>query len=380
MKHLCAFATGVCLVGVCLSMPLAAHTVNQRKLTAAERKVRMEKTIQQNLEKLPIAFPERYAPRVKQMIRSQLTGGIRGTQSTLGRTKFYFPIFEYYLAEYDLPEELKYIPFVESRLRARAESPAGAKGLWQFMDYTAREQGLVVNEKIDERMDPIRSTEGAMKYLSKLYDEFDDWLLAMAAYNCGPGNVRKAMRLANSKNYWELEYFLPRQTRSYIPSFIAAMYVVKYHGLHGLNPKPYRHDFASLQILNMHDAFSLHAVAQMANLPLHTMRQLNPGYAQEVVSANKRGNYLILPDTAATRVTLSMYNAGKSYTHIALKKQSTMSKKLMDLEEVIPIVKTNTPSVNAGYDWKFLLFPTESFLSHFMAYIAPPAVYLKQKS
>lgn len=151
------------------------------------------------------------------------------TRGILQRKNLYFPLFEKYLAKYDMPDELKYLSIVESGLEPRAISRAGAGGLWQFMPYTGRSYGLHQDFYIDERFDPDAATEAACKYMKSLYKMFGDWELALAAYNSGPGNVRKAIRRSGyKKGFWEIYRYLPRETRSYVPQFVAVKYVVKY--------------------------------------------------------------------------------------------------------------------------------------------------------
>ena len=151
----------------------------------------------------------------------------------LGLANYYFPLFEQALDKYDMPLELKYLAVVESALNPTARSRVGAAGLWQFMYATGKMNGLTVNSYVDERHDPLKATEAACKYLTTLYNIFDDWNLALAAYNSGPGNVNKAIRRSGGKtNYWEIRPFLPRETAGYVPAFIAVNYIMNYHEEH----------------------------------------------------------------------------------------------------------------------------------------------------
>ncbi len=284
----------------------------------AEKVATTESLMDSHLRDFRIAFPNRCSTRIKQLIREQLMSGRRETEGTIGRAAYYFPIFEHYLKQRNLPEELKYLPFVESRLKVSAKSPSGALGLWQFMDYTAAQYGLVINEQQDERLDPIRSTEAAASFLADLYEEFDDWLLALAAYNCGAGKVRAAMRQAKSKDYWAIEAYLPTQTQRYIPAFISAVYVVEHYQQHGLSVRTYRFSSDQLRLIKIKQSVHLRQVAKVARLPLHTMRQLNPGYRQEVIPASRRGNYLILPDSSFTQVIAMLNEKGIQAREIAI--------------------------------------------------------------
>ncbi len=156
-------------------------------------------------------------------------------QGLLARSDYYFPLFEEIFDAYNLPQELKYLAVIESALKPKAMSRAGAGGLWQFMRGTGKLYGLRIDEHIDERSDPVKATEAAARYLSDLYDIYDDWTLALAAYNCGPGNVKKAIRKAGGKkDFWKIYNYLPKETRSYVPIFVAATYAFHYYEAHGI--------------------------------------------------------------------------------------------------------------------------------------------------
>ena len=177
------------------------------------------------------------APQVKKSIARLLNSGRRETEKFLGKGVLYFPVFDQYLERYQLPEELRFLPVVESRLKPNATSAAGASGLWQFMPATARAYELNVNRKVDERLDPHKSTEAAVSLLADLYEEFGDWGLALAAYNCGPSRVKRAIRKTGCNNFWDIRKYLPRQTQQYIPAFLAAVYVCRNFELHNLEPR-----------------------------------------------------------------------------------------------------------------------------------------------
>ncbi len=270
-----------------------------------------ERLIDHNLPTLAFTAPPRYSTRIKNLIIREIVNGKHETEAALGRATLYFPIFEHYLRKYDLPEELKYIPYVETKLKTRALSEVGAGGLWQFMPYTAHHYQLRVNSTVDDRYDPLRSTEAAARYLQDLYVEFDDWLLALAAYNCGSGRVQRAIQLSKSHDFWELEQYLPYQTRRYIPAFIAAAYIGKFYEVHELEPQKYFFNFKNVKILKLRQEMSLQDLAKVTDLPVATLHLLNPAYKQGVVPAYQRGNYLILPAStiASTQRYLAKINA-----------------------------------------------------------------------
>lgn len=188
--------------------------------------------------------PLNYNERVKAFIDYFTVRDRTHTRSVMRRVDFYFPIFEKYLAKYDMPEDLKYLSIIESALIPNAISHASAVGLWQFVSYTGKMYGLNNDWYVDERMDPYEATDAACRHLRDLHRMFGDWELALAAYNCGPGNVRKAIRRSGyKKTFWEIYRYLPRETRSYVPQFVAMIYTLKYAPEHNLFVEPKEYEF-----------------------------------------------------------------------------------------------------------------------------------------
>ena len=200
-----------------------------------------DSTYKRRLQALPCIVELPYNPIAKRYIQRYIKFGPRHTARIMREAEYYFPIFEEALGRHGLPYELKLVPVIESALRPMARSRAGAAGLWQFMPVTAKRYGLEVNSLVDERLDVYKSTEAACAFLQALYDIFGDWNLAIAAYNCGPGNVRKAIQYAGGKrDFWSIYPYLPHETRMYVPLFIAANYVFGYAGEHGICPDTIR--------------------------------------------------------------------------------------------------------------------------------------------
>ncbi len=198
------------------------------------------------------------------------------TEKLLGKAIVYFPIFEEQIRERGLPQELKYVAVVESLLNHNAQSKSGARGLWQFMPATGRQYGLEKTKDIDQRVDPMLSTIAALEYMSDLYDQFDDWTLAMAAYNCGPGNIRRAMRKSGKKDYWSLRSYLPKETQKYIPRIIAASYLINYYHSHNLTPKGYQDIYQQTTVITPAEERSLAQLSESLNVDSELLRQLNP--------------------------------------------------------------------------------------------------------
>lgn len=213
----------------------------------------------------------------------------------MGLTDYYFPIFEEALDVYQLPQELRFLPMIESALNPRAVSRCGATGLWQFMYGTGRMYKLTINSYVDERRDPVASTQAAARYLRDLYSIYKDWTLVIAAYNCGPGNVNKAIRRAGGKkSYWDIYYYLPRETRGYVPAFIAANYAYYYYKDHNIKPifvnVPQTSD--TLVINHM---LHLQQVSEVLGIPINLLRDLNPQFKLDIIPANDREYALKIP-------------------------------------------------------------------------------------
>lgn len=218
-----------------------------------------------------------------------------GTMSRiLGLSQLYFPLIENELMAADMPIELRALPIIESALQVNAVSRAGAVGLWQFMPSTGKSYGLEVNTLVDERRDPIRSTQAAIRFMKDLYRIFGDWTLAIAAYNCGPGNVNKAIARSGGKSFWQIYDYLPRETRGYVPAFIAATYAYNYHREHNIEmtktPIP-----LALDTIHVNRVMHLEQIASTIDVDMETLRLLNPQYRMDIIPASTKPYTLILP-------------------------------------------------------------------------------------
>jgi len=243
----------------------------------------------------------RYTPDVRNAIAMYVLRKKDLVARVMGRGRYYFPIFEAGLDRYDLPLELRALPMIESALNPLATSPAGAKGLWQFMYATGKLQGLEIGSYVDERSDPVKSTDAACRYLKRLYDMFGNWELALAAYNAGPGNVSKAIRASGGKtNYWEIRPYLPRETRMYVPNFIAANYALAYGGLHGIKPDLPPATFFDVDTVNVTATLDLNVAAAEFSVDTTLLKVLNPMYKLHVIPAPRDGKMypLVLPRAA----------------------------------------------------------------------------------
>lgn len=252
------------------------------------------------LYSLPTQMELVYNPIVRSYI-DMYTGRRRSSvEYFLGKSHYYFPIFEQALDKEGLPLELKYLPIIESALNPTIVSRAGATGLWQFMIGTGKMYDLEINSLVDERRDPLKSTTAAVRYLKDLHNIYGDWNLVIAAYNCGPGNVNKAIKKSGGKtDYWEIYPYLPRETRGYVPAFIAATYVMNYHSDHNICPFEYNYTH-SIDTIFVDRYLHLQQLADVLNLPVDEIRSLNPQFKQDIVPGQFKTYTVTLPSTQAT--------------------------------------------------------------------------------
>ena len=251
----------------------------------------------ERLKRIPSVIELPYNDVVQKFI-DRYSGRLRHSVSyMLGASNFYMPIFEEALETYGLPLELKYLPVIESALNPKAVSRVGATGLWQFMLTTGKQYGLNVNSLVDERRDPVKSSYAAAHYLSDLYKIYGDWNLVIAAYNCGPDNSNKAShRSKGVRDYWQIYPYLPKETRGYVPAFVAANYIMTYYCEHNICPMVTRLPAKTDTIMvskNVH----LEQVASVCNIDLEQLRALNPSYRRDIVPGLTALSPLRLPQT-----------------------------------------------------------------------------------
>ena len=275
----------------------------------------------------------------------------RLVENMLGMWLYYEPIFEEALAKEGMPLELKYLPIIESALNPNAVSPAGAAGLWQFILSTGRGMGLEVNSLVDERRDTYKASQKAAEFLKSLYKTYDDWSLAIAAYNCGPGNVNKAIRRSGGgkKDYWEIYNYLPRETRGYVPAFIAAAYVMNYHNEHGISAalakKPLLTD-------TVHVSRRLHfdQISKVIDLETEALKTLNPQYRKEIIPGSPVKPYvLILPSKQVYSYLMSENTIGQYEEETYAIRETAepgVSRDFVRTDSVAATDSTNTSSDN----------------------------------
>jgi len=250
-------------------------------------------------------------------------------EKILGKVGVYFPIFEKEIRRRGMPDDLKYIAVVESLLNPKATSKAGAAGLWQFMRSTGKMVGLEVNSEVDQRRSINLSTQAALDYLQSLHDRFGDWSLAIAAYNCGPGNMWKAIKKSGSKDYWKLRHHLPKETQKYLPRIIAAMYLTNYYQHHGLQPVSVEREYYQSVIVKVKGEIDLNKISTELNVDKEILQNLNPEYLKSKIP-NSKGQYSLRIPSKVQEKYLELYEPG---VYSLLIEEREEAKRVAKLEE-----------------------------------------------
>src|SRR5690554_6192325 len=266
------------------------NSIANQDFSDVEYKELSTEVLKQRLKDLNARTPfnVEYNPSLESVIKHYLKNRRGSLERLMSLSDYYFPMFEEELDRHDLPLELKYLAIVESALNPLAKSRVGATGLWQFMYATGKMFGLDVSSYVDERSDPLLSTEAAAKYLKSLNNSFNDWDLALAAYNSGPGNVSKAIRRSGGQtDYWKLRSYLPRETAGYVPAFLATMYIFEYATEHGFKKRPHRIPYVATDTIMVKEQIILQQVAELTNLDIEELEFLNPAYKLGIIPVVK---------------------------------------------------------------------------------------------
>ncbi|MBR6539132.1 MAG: transglycosylase SLT domain-containing protein [Bacteroides sp.] len=289
------------------------------------------------LQRMPTIMEMPYNSIVREYIDRYAVKLRNQVSVMLAANNFYMPLFEEALDAYDLPLELKYLPIIESALKPTARSRAGALGLWQFMLKTGRLYGLESNSLVDDRLDPIKATWAAARYLREMYDIYQDWHLVIAAYNCGPGNVNKAIRRAGgATDYWSIYNYLPRETRGYVPAFIAANYIMTYYCHHNICPMN-TEIIPPTDTLQISKELHLQQVADLCDITIDELKSLNPQYKRNIIPGNTKPYTLRLPQT---KISTFIDNQDTIYNHRATE--------LFKNRKTVAVSNKITPTVGKG--------------------------------
>ena len=254
-----------------------------------------DKLIKERLDSMECLLDIQYNSTLEAYLKGYLVRAKSNASRILGRTDIYFPLFEKYLEEYGLPDQLKYLSVVESALNPTANSVVDARGLWQFMEFTAAEYDMQVNEHIDERLDPNLSTQAALRYLSKSFEKYESWELALASYNAGPGRVNRAIKRARSKKFSKVKRYLPQETQKYIPAFIAATYLLQHYSEHDIEPIEVDMDLVHTESILVFEPLHFNMIKRITGIDEDVLKRLNPSYLNDELPPKETGNYLILP-------------------------------------------------------------------------------------
>lgn len=278
------------------------NSIANQDFSEVEYKELSTEVLKQRLKDLNARTPfnVEYNPSLESVIKHYLKNRRGSLERLMGLSEYYFPMFEEELDRHNLPLELKYLAVVESALNPNAKSRVGATGLWQFMFATGKMFGLDVSSYVDQRSDPLLATEAACKYLKSLNNSFDDWDLALAAYNSGPGNVSKAIRRSGGQtDYWKLRNYLPRETAGYVPAFLATMYIFEYASEHGFTKKSTRIPYVATDTIKVKQQITLDQVAKITSLEKEELEFLNPHYKLGIIPVVNGEDYVLrLPITA----------------------------------------------------------------------------------
>jgi membrane-bound lytic murein transglycosylase D len=266
------------------------------------------KLLIERLNELDLEVDVRLTKKVKKYIKDYTLLARRSSEISLGKATLYFPVFEELNNSFGLPDEVKYLMVIESTLDPKIKSRSGARGLWQLMPATARGHGLQINDYVDERCDPYRSTSAALQHLSELYEEFGNWTIAIAAYNCGNGRMRAAIKKGKSKNFWKIKSHLPKETQTYVEKFIAAAYMMEYYSFYDMRPDYPDYTEQYTEAMLTYDYGKLSEISEKEDVDLGLLKVLNPSYNMDIIPVSRAGNIIILPslNRSATKRTASL--------------------------------------------------------------------------
>ncbi|MGV6827961.1 MAG: transglycosylase SLT domain-containing protein [Flavobacteriales bacterium] len=313
-------------------------SINQQNYEPVDYQELPTELLKQRLAEMDAKTPFHieYNPSLESVIKGYLKNRRKTMSKLMALSDFYFPMFEETLDKYNLPLEIKYLAIVESALVPTAKSRVGATGLWQFMFSTGKLFGLDVNSYVDDRSDPLKSTEAACQYLKKLYASFNDWDLALAAYNSGPGNVSKAIRRSGGKtNYWNIRQHLPRETAGYLPAFLATMYIFEYAEAHGFKSSGPEIPYIATDTVKVKKMVSLEQIAKVSKLNLEMLQFLNPQYKLGFIPIVKDKTYYLRLPIEAIGIFVNNEEAIYAYAATEFNKREKPLPKLFDSSDRI---------------------------------------------
>lgn len=294
-------------------------------------------------------FNIQYNQDIENVIKSFLKHRKKSFGRLMAISEYYFPLFEEALAKENIPLEIKYLAVVESALNPKAVSKMGATGLWQFMYHTGKQYHLKIDSYVDERHDPLKSTQAAVQYMTSMYKAFGDWDLVLASYNSGPGNVTKAIRRSGGeRNYWNIRKNLPKETQGYLPAFLATMYLYEYHAEHGIQPERAIVKHFATDTIRIKNKMNFKQISDLIDIPIAQLELLNPSYKLNVIPVyDNQKHYLRLPQE---KIAVFTSNEAKIYAYV--EHQSKLQKKSLQ-SQAIAFAKSSNPKSTVSIPTKF---------------------------
>jgi len=309
--------------------------------------------IEQRVYNLNTVVNLKYTSKVADKINFYINEHRAISEVLLGRVTIYFPLFENVLREKGMPESLKYLPIIESGLRPDITSKAGAAGLWQFMKSTAKMFDLSINRTIDERRDPLKSTYAAADYLQHLFDIYQDWTLAIAAYNCGPGKVNYAIKKSGSTDYWELEKYLPKETRNYIPKFIAATYLMNYYHEHEIIPQEPNENLKNTATAKVFSKVNFNTLSDSFELDMNVIKMLNPAFLKNYIPESEDGRYTLTLPQNKLYDFLERHGSFEDLLYLSYSDKPDMSEqRLVELNSIPSLLENQNAGGNLNLERK----------------------------
>ena len=333
------------VIGLTVSPGVASAKAHKTEVSIISSKTTLTETlVKERLGKLSLPIEVKTNEAVMTRIRQYIGAGKKETELVIGRSNLYFSVFEHYLNQYGLPEELKYLSVIESGLRPQVRSAVGASGIWQLMPIAARHYGLQMGGGVDERLDLHRSTEAAVQMLKYLHDELGDWTLVLAAYNSGIGTIKSAVRRAGTKNYSVVSNYLPHETRRYVPAYLATAYVMSYYEKHGLQPVIPFYYSPDARVIRVYRSLSFGEIARISGVKTSVIAALNPSFTGGIIPRSTKGHLLMLPNSESSLLLRSYLDSNSKLPEGTIK-TAYVTTKGDDLSRIATLFSTTVDNL-----------------------------------
>ncbi|WP_373552161.1 transglycosylase SLT domain-containing protein [Haliscomenobacter sp.] len=333
------------VIGLTASPAVVGAKAHKTEVSIISSKTALTETlVKERLVKLSLPIEVKTSESVMTRIRQYIGTGKKETELVIGRSNLYFSVFEHYLNQYGLPEELKYLSVIESGLQPQVRSAVGASGIWQLMPIAARHYGLLMGGGVDERLDLYRSTEAAVQMLKYLHDELGDWTLVLAAYNSGIGTIKSAVRKAGTKNYSVVSKYLPHETRRYVPAYLATAYVMSYYHKHDLKPVIPFYYSPDARVVRIYRTLSFGEIARISGVKTSVIAALNPSFTSGIIPRSAKGHLLMLPNSESS-LLLRSYLDSNSKLPFGTIKTAYVTTKGDDLSRIATLFSTTVDNL-----------------------------------